>query len=438
MSASSQLIVLNAKGTNVRAKVSTTVLLSPLLLFGYLQSLDLLPAYPVLPHPGSLVPFSSSSPFQIPYRSTHAGPRICTYVLSPTVISALVLWWLASWTNNLERKLQKYIRAALPRPDIPDVYSVQGAMDSGFETDIIPGITNFSDTIRESRSITEELAKDLQTIGRNFQIFRDKVGGLLSRNQLTFLSGILFTLHHEQRPSTFCAPSPTEGTNLPTPTLTTHRSQTFSPLPESHGSISSTPSPSRPSSPRPLLEINTSTITGDTLHMDLSIPAPDNNSPPIYNTRFSNSPRPTGIGTDYHGHYTHHHHSGQHGPHHRVTALTTYPVTIMAGHLSEMLADLIFLPVQSMFLRILALAFLSSPPASLAGRSAAARWKGEIYPIGGWCGMGLRGGWRGMGDYAVKVMLMAGLEAGVRLGFWQVGTALRWFIGKRNFGWGRL
>lgn len=71
-------------------------------------------------------------------------------------------------------------------------------------------------------------------------------------------------------------------------------------------------------------------------------------------------------------------------------------------------------------------------------KAAAARWRGEVFTLGGWFGLGLRGGWRGVGDYAGKMVLLMGLEMGISMAVWQVCTGVSWWSGRRFFGWGKL
>ena len=61
-----------------------------------------------------------------------------------------------------------------------------------------------------------------------------------------------------------------------------------------------------------------------------------------------------------------------------------------------------------------------------------------MYPLGGWFGMGLRGGWRGVGDYVGKMVLLTGLEMGVGMVVWQACTTFSWWCGILKFGWGKL
>ena len=54
-----------------------------------------------------------------------------------------------------------------------------------------------------------------------------------------------------------------------------------------------------------------------------------------------------------------------------------------------------------------------------------------MYPLGSWFG-------GGAGDYAGRMALVVGLQAGLGLGVWGVGVAAARGVGRRWFGWGRL
>lgn len=78
------------------------------------------------------------------------------------------------------------MRAALPKPHYPDRYSLQAAKEDGLENDSVPGLRNSRDgdkTKWESESVLEELAKDLQYIGKRFATFYNKCARLISSNR---------------------------------------------------------------------------------------------------------------------------------------------------------------------------------------------------------------------------------------------------------------
>lgn len=314
----------------------------------------------------------------------------------------------------VERKIQKYTRAALPAPDFPDVYSIQAAIEDEIDRDNIPGLGNAVDTpeLWESRSVTEELAKDLQYIGRNFQILYDKIWPLVARKS--------------RQSSTPPAIEPLSNP-IPAPGLIDPVDEDASPTPPSYDPSSS--SASRPSTPRPQIGITGSTTSNGTVHMSVAIPVPSSSliRRPRYNSHPRDAPSPSTPGPN-----------NVYYPYYRITTLTAQAAGSMAQHLSGYITDILLFPLEALYVRSVALSFLSSPAANVEGNRAAERWKAEVYPPGRWFGMGLRGGWRGVGDYMGKMVLVEGLEMGIGLAVWQVSVGLSWWVGRKWFDWGRL
>ncbi|KAI4258312.1 MAG: hypothetical protein LQ352_001250 [Teloschistes flavicans] len=120
-------------------------------------------------------------------------------------------------------------------------------------------------------------------------------------------------------------------------------------------------------------------------------------------------------------------------PCHRVTNLSSGPADTMAFSVSTMVASIILLPLETLLVRSVATAYLTTSGPS----SASCYWlREEIYPTGSWFGMGLRGG-RAM-DYARKMVLCFGMEMVLGYGVWQIGAGVTWWIGKWFFNWGKL
>lgn len=121
---------------------------------------------------------------------------------------------------------------------------------------------------------------------------------------------------------------------------------------------------------------------------------------------------------------------------HHVTSLTAHFADALGCHLSTHLADFLFLPLEALFIRSVAIGFLSSPVAARSATAAALR--NQVFPLGSWFGMGLRGGTRAMMDYVGKMALCASLDLGVGYVVWQLGAGIAWWVGGRWFQWGRL
>lgn len=114
-------------------------------------------------------------------------------------------------------------------------------------------------------------------------------------------------------------------------------------------------------------------------------------------------------------------------PAHRVTILSLHPVDSLASHLASMITTVVFLPLESLYLRSLASAHLSS-----RGSSALLS---DVRPLGAWTG---GGSIMDSVAYVGKMSLMLGMQGAVNATVWGIlsGSAIR--IGKRFCGWGSL
>lgn len=296
----------------------------------------------------------------------------------------------------MSRKLYAYMRAALPKPTKPDKYSLQAAKETDLDEDTVPGLYPESSGQFPSNCVLEELARDLQYIGKTFiQVYNR----WMWKKETLKPDGIQ---QSETRSATRPALPDLDVFN--THVRSNEGASDASPSSLSIGSPHPTSPfsypPTRPTTPGPSVEIVTSFA-----------PASDDGHTIKFLAR---------------------------QPQHRITALTAYAADSMASHVSSHLTDLLFLPLEALFVRSLAIAFLSSPAAGTEAQIAAMRWKREVYPIRGWFGMGPRGGWRGVADYAGKMVLVSGMEVGISMAIWQACTGFSWWCGRTYFGWGRL
>lgn len=113
---------------------------------------------------------------------------------------------------------------------------------------------------------------------------------------------------------------------------------------------------------------------------------------------------------------------------HRVTILSCLPVDSLATHLASIATTVIFMPIESLYLRSLASSYLSSTSAPSVLRS-------DVIPMRAWGGGGSRSDALA---YMGKLMLMVGMHAAVNASLWGIvsGSAMR--IGRRFCGWGTL
>lgn len=117
-------------------------------------------------------------------------------------------------------------------------------------------------------------------------------------------------------------------------------------------------------------------------------------------------------------------------PTHRVTILSSHPVDSLASHLASLIANILFIPFESLYLRSLALSYLSSPA---SGSIAALR--PDIRNLSAFAG---GGGPRDMLAYVGKLVLISGMQAAVSASVWGIGTAVAIGMGRKRFGWGNL
>ncbi|KAL8730421.1 MAG: hypothetical protein Q9166_004059 [cf. Caloplaca sp. 2 TL-2023] len=117
-------------------------------------------------------------------------------------------------------------------------------------------------------------------------------------------------------------------------------------------------------------------------------------------------------------------------PMYRVTHLTALMTETLATSLSTIIADILLLPLETLFVRSVALTYLSTAGGGAMG------FRNEIYPLGSWFGAGIREG-RAM-DYARKMALCLGMDMLLEFGVWQVTAGVVWWVGTRRFRWGRL
>ena len=93
-------------------------------------------------------------------------------------------------------------------------------------------------------------------------------------------------------------------------------------------------------------------------------------------------------------------------------------------HLSSHLADLLFLPLEALFVRSVALGFLFTAEKKLPS-GPLIPLRSEVIPLGCWFGMGIRPG--GVSQYLKNLAFCGALEVAVGLGVWQLSTGVSTF-----------
>ena len=385
------------------------------------------------------------------------------------LLSPLAVFTLWNYVSNVNANLSRYASAMLPRPDNPDICSIKSTTPQSSFYDSVTGLESSNGLAkgrgRTNATLLSEVKKDMTAafdtileLGANvthrikdtMRIVRNQIASAktaipksgqegktdITENQLLPISGspaegpprqdsARHIERHEPRPIDAAAPSLSTATPSPASSVSDEENMTLVLEPSTN-----------------VVQITTRTGSTDTLHMNVEF-APVAGVP-VYTSSFSASPRPAVVETvlvqevDGSEHYSKAliYTDSKAEPHHRVTALTTYAADCLGQHLAWHMSDLICLPLEALYVRSVALAFLAASGSSpLAQRLGTA----DVYPRGNWFGLGLRAsGWRGVGDYMGKIVLCLGIEMVVQLGVWQIGTGIAWWAGKKWFRWGKL
>lgn len=120
---------------------------------------------------------------------------------------------------------------------------------------------------------------------------------------------------------------------------------------------------------------------------------------------------------------------------HRVTVLSTHPVVALATRLASLGTALIFLPLESLYLRSLARTYLSSPLPLVLHPYSSTRSISDIRGLGELFGGGNAAD---MGAYIGKMMMVLGLQGAVSMAILRLSSAATLGLGRKRFGWGSL
>lgn len=137
----------------------TFALIAPLEIFATLQRLNFAPTSLLLPHIRSLIPFSSSSPFQLWWPS-HEALRNTTegFASSPLIL----LWLLLVTKSRVDERLYIYIGNVLPKPASPTSDSEEAAREDHLTNEHILGLSKPNDprlTSRDFRRVFWDLVR---------------------------------------------------------------------------------------------------------------------------------------------------------------------------------------------------------------------------------------------------------------------------------------
>ena len=293
-------------------------MISQLKIFAMLQWLDLAPAWPLLPNPRFLIPFTSTSPIQIPLLPAQWTPRtFVAYVISLGSSPLLLCAAHRHIDNVLVSKLLEYAQIAFPRPENPDMCSIKAARDADLDDATVPGLGfSIEHGVFKSRprlTLFGVIKKDFQAAIRRLlatgEDMRQRVNGMLTK-PLADEGGTRVSLirSNEAEEETLQEQSITPLGLSPAaegPTDTTEISFSADVNPSRvpvEGSSTATPSPqlsatededivtSEPGNT--FVQIRTRAGSTDTLHMNVEINGAIPGAP-TYTSSFSASPRPT-------------------------------------------------------------------------------------------------------------------------------------------------
>ena len=391
----------------------------------------------------------------------------------------LICPWIAlRYQEQIQGKIYQYVWAALPKPTNPDRYSLLAAKEDSLTEDTVAGLFDEEDSTNERlhTNVKDQLASDLQSIGRQYQLSIDsalawlhKPSKFWSRTRLRLASSKshkdeskpMDEISENSLPRSALANQSESLSGRPHPILPNHSSPphpspTGSPSsPSAFHTSSSSEIPSNPSSPRPLALY--SNHEDGTVHVNLTIAVPTSDSGPPTMEESTLSPQsptdslpaqhatsqaiassqsdtvsPTPHSNTVPSSYRHER------IYHRITALTAHPASSMAHRISWILTGILFVPLDSFYTRSVALSFPPIWAASPEAGMTAASLRAQILSPWTWFGTGLRsGGWSGVRDYVGKMLLIQGVEAGIAMAVWQFGIAGVWYAGHKSCDWGK-
>ncbi|KAL8944581.1 MAG: hypothetical protein Q9216_000384 [Gyalolechia sp. 2 TL-2023] len=356
-----------------------------------LQGLGLKPLQPLLPGITTLVPFTPSSmiqPISMPKNLQIAS--LMHYLVSLACSPIMLYYALRAAKAVTLWKVSTYLELALPKPDNPDMASIVSALERGDDAETVPGLNFRFD--RERRLLVGEAGLVRELAEKDWAACSNGIASMAS-----WCRSIIWK-------------DPSSSISYLSPNVPASRDR---------------PASASSDQVQQVLEETCGTNHEPTEGRLFQSPETALQSQHARSSSWQTTLRDlSGELRSLHDHSR---------PTHRVTQLTHFMAGTMAAHLSLVLTNALFLPLESLFVRSVASAYLSTT----GGASVSSMWiRDEIYPFGSWFGMGLGGG-RAM-DYARKMTLCLGTEMALVYGFWQVGVGAVWWLGKSEHRWGRL
>lgn len=146
-------------------KAASFTVIAPFEFLATLQRLGLVPSWPTFSHLLALIPLMPLSPIRA--RTPPSGFSLgwCGQLVGSFLVSPLPLWWILFYVKTqVDKRLYACMRLFLPKPDNPDTYSMEGALEDELDNDTIPGlgfIKNSDGSATPEGTLMEELKKDV-------------------------------------------------------------------------------------------------------------------------------------------------------------------------------------------------------------------------------------------------------------------------------------
>lgn len=399
-------------------KLVAFTIITPLELFATLQRLDLVSVWPLFPHLRGSVRLATLTPAP---PAKFALPMLISGGISFLLSPLPLLWILLRIKKRFDEKLFIYIRNSLPCPSDPDHDSFEAAFNAELTHFHILGLS------KSRRGFREMIKDDFQRILWKIENATIVLKEWLDPNWRK--SGMIYDTFNQG------CPGP-ELRDIRQMDLGEANSNNIHPsVSDSVVDFTSSMQASPPQEEEPQPPSTTDMVEpSDTQQLDEQPQAafvadlsgqPDEALHVIEDESVQDT-RQT-VDSDMQ-----HYRATANIQHHHVTALTAHMADTLAMHFSTHLADLIFLPLEALFVRSVAISFLNAS-ANVAS-SPAARWRDQVIPLRSWFGMGT--GSSGVRRYVMNMVMCGIFELAVGMGIWQLSTGTAWLLGRRRFGWG--
>ncbi|KAI9788697.1 MAG: hypothetical protein M1816_006748 [Peltula sp. TS41687] len=412
------------------------ICVTPFVIYGRLQQLFLIPAYPLVPGPSFMRQLLSMS---LPRNLSLSGRRFvtldtlkqCSLALLGSPLILALIHSQANWL--VKARLPKFIRCRLPRPPHPDVYSVAAAK-MGFNGELLEILDNKKNIPLWTRIRT--FLRDLQENIRQGFWEEHAVDQSMSgqENQPTTESSRQNNSSEPEQVLQPQAPQPQVEPTPRQPETTTARGSRNDP---NNGGRRTIRPPTRPlSEDDTIVSAQTSPVEAPpeglwVEHVRGQTPSANNIQVHHRGTHFPQpSRRPDPRASEARALFK------KLMTEHRITSLTLFPRNAFAGHLSHLLATLITLPLETFMIRKLAGSYLATGRSPGIGAPLLGLRLSALQP-----GLGTSALLRSCFNYPrrffVRILQCTAIQLMISGGLIVVGVQGTMWYGKRYFGWMR-